>query len=124
VVSGLPGILLRISTTALMKPDPETSEAEAYFPDPVPLPIDGVLDLHGIAHRDVKDVLGEYFAECRKVGIFEIRVIHGKGIGERRRMVHQLLETMPDVERFALASASHGAWGATMVYLRPLQFNL
>ncbi len=94
-------------------------EPEDFFPEPVPIPIDGVLDLHGIAHRDVRDVVIEFLAECRKEGILEVRIIHGKGIGERRRMVHQLLEEVPGVERFALAGPLHGAWGATMVYLAP-----
>jgi len=94
------------------------SADENPFNDPVPIPIDGVLDLHGIRPDEVKEVLLEYLSECRRAGIYEVRVIHGKGIGELRRTVHRILEKQPEVERFAEASRSHGGWGATMVYLR------
>jgi DNA-nicking Smr family endonuclease len=91
---------------------------ENPFGDPVPIPIDGVLDLHGIRPRDVKEVLLEYLSECRKAGIFEIRVIHGKGVGEIRRSVHNILKDETGIERMADANRSHGGWGATMVWLK------
>ncbi|MFT4689188.1 MAG: DNA-nicking Smr family endonuclease [Limisphaerales bacterium] len=94
-----------------------SSEDDCPFDDPVPMPIDGELDLHGIRPKDVKEVLLEYLLECRKAEILEVRVIHGKGIGEIRRSVQHILSTAPNVQRFADASRSHGGWGATMVYL-------
>lgn len=94
------------------------STADNPFDGPVPIPIDGVLDLHGIRPQDVKEVLLEYLAECRKAGIYEIRVVHGKGIGEIRRSVQNILASEAGIERIAEASRSHGGWGATMVILR------
>ena len=85
---------------------------------PLELPIDGVLDLHTFRPQDVKEVLLEYLAECRRRGILEVRVIHGKGMGELRRTVHTLLSRFPEVESFAQAGAHHGGWGATIVHLR------
>lgn len=85
---------------------------------PVELPIDGVLDLHTFRPQDVKEVLLEYLAECRQRDIFEVRVIHGKGIGELRRTVHAILSRVPAVESFAQASEHFGGWGATIVHLR------
>lgn len=49
-----------------------SGEDENPFDGPVQIPIDGVLDLHSIRPRDVKEVLLEYLIECRKAGIFEI----------------------------------------------------
>jgi DNA-nicking Smr family endonuclease len=92
---------------------------ECPFDNPVPIPINGELDLHGIRPQDVKEVLLEYLLECRKAGILEVRVIHGKGIGEIRRSVQHILGNAPDIARFADASRSHGGWGATIVYLTP-----
>jgi DNA-nicking Smr family endonuclease len=86
--------------------------------DPIPLPIDGVLDLHGFRPAEVADVVTEYLAACRERGIREVRVIHGKGIGELRRTVQTLLKRLPDVESFADASALYGGTGATIVRLR------
>lgn len=83
------------------------------------LPIDGVLDLHTFKPGDVKELVPEYLAECRKRGILRVRIIHGKGIGNLRRTVHALLEKNPEVESFNLASEPFGGWGATIVHLHP-----
>lgn len=87
--------------------------------EPTRIPIDGVLDLHAFAPADVKEVLLEYVAECRRLGILEVRVIHGKGIGELRRTVHHLLARHPGVLSYALAGAAHGGAGATVLRLHP-----
>ena len=87
---------------------------------PMELPIDGVLDLHTFRPQDVKVVLVEYFSACREKGILEVRVIHGRGIGQLRRTVHVLLGRMPEVERYAVAGEYYGGSGATMVRLKPL----
>jgi DNA-nicking Smr family endonuclease len=82
------------------------------------LPIDGVLDLHTFRPQDVGDLVPAYLEECRSRGIFEVRVIHGKGIGNLKRSVHAILARLPEVESFADASALFGGTGATMVKLR------
>jgi dsDNA-specific endonuclease/ATPase MutS2 len=51
--------------------------------------------------------------------LLEVRVIHGKGIGQLRRTVHALLARQPEVVSYAPASEAFGGWGATMVHLRP-----
>ena len=58
-------------------------------PDPISLPIDGVLDLHTFRPADVGDLVPAYLAECRKRGIYEVRIIHGKGIGVLSWLKHQ-----------------------------------
>jgi len=87
-------------------------------PGPVELPIDGVLDLHTFRPADVKGVVTEYLAACQEKGILQVRIIHGKGIGNLRRTVHALLAKMPEVASFSLAGEHFGSWGATMVNLR------
>jgi len=86
---------------------------------PVPLPIDGVLDLHTFRPQEVKDVVTEYLIECRKRGILRVRIIHGKGIGHLRRTVHAELGRNPLVAEFHLANEHFGGWGATIVQLQP-----
>ena len=87
--------------------------------EPVPVPIDGVLDLHSFRPQDVKDVVTEYLTACRERGILEIRVIHGKGIGQIRQTVHAVLSRLPEVASFSLAGEAFGGAGATIVHLRP-----
>jgi len=87
--------------------------------EPIQLPIDGVLDLHRFQPREVKSLVLDYLAECRARGILRVRIIHGKGIGQLREIVHKLLKEHPDVAEFNLANEHFGGWGATIVHLRP-----
>ncbi len=92
--------------------------------EPVELPIDGVLDLHTFNPREVKDLVPEYLAECRKRGISQVRIIHGKGIGQLRRTVHAILAKHPEVVSFTLDHPQFGGWGATLVQLRKAQADV
>ena len=85
--------------------------------DPVEIPIDGVLDLHTFAPRDVPSVVDEYLWACMQKGILDVRIIHGKGKGVLRRTVHARLEKHPDVAQYQLDDGPSG-WGATMVRLK------
>ncbi len=85
---------------------------------PVRIPIDGVLDLHTFDPREVGELLPEYIRSCRERGIFEVRVIHGKGTGALRGKVHFILRQLAEVSSFRLADEGAGGWGATIVYLK------
>lgn len=87
--------------------------------EPVEIPINGVLDLHTFHPGDVKGLLPEYLHECRKRGIVEVRIIHGRGTGMLRETVHAVLKRRPEVASFKLADETAGSWGATLVLLRP-----
>jgi DNA-nicking Smr family endonuclease len=80
--------------------------------------IEGELDLHTFHPRDIKEVLPAYLAACREKGILEVRVVHGKGIGNLQRTVHALLSRMPEVVSYSLAGEHFGGRGATIVHLR------
>jgi DNA-nicking Smr family endonuclease len=85
---------------------------------PVELPIDGVLDLHTFNPREIGQLVPAYLEECHKRGILEIRIIHGKGIGNLQRTVHAILAKRADVARFGFAGGNFGGIGATIVTLR------
>ena len=87
-------------------------------PDPIDLPIDGVLDLHTFRPHEIKDLVPEYLQACRERDIFRVRIIHGKGIGNLRRTVHSILAKHPHVDSYALAGEAFGGWGATIVHLK------
>ncbi len=82
------------------------------------LPIDGILDLHTFRPGDVKDLVPAYLAECRERGIFQVRIIHGKGTGTLKRTVHSILAKLSEVSSFRTAEEEVGGWGATIVELR------
>ena len=86
-------------------------------PESIELPINGELDLHTFRPADVKDLVPTYLAECRKRGILQVRIIHGKGIGALRETVHAVLRRTPGVGSFGLAPGNAGGWGATIVEL-------
>lgn len=86
--------------------------------EPVQIPINGVLDLHTFKPREIKDLVPDYIQACHEKGIFQLRIIHGKGIGNLRRTVHSILEKHPLVQSFTLDHPQYGGWGATIVHLR------
>ena len=88
--------------------------------DPMEMPISPELDLHTFRPSELGDLVPEYLAACRERGILEVRVIHGKGIGNVKRSVESILGRLEFVERWAPASPLFGGLGATMVHLKPL----
>jgi DNA-nicking Smr family endonuclease len=82
------------------------------------MPIEDVLDLHTFHPRDVPDLIEDYLAECIKLGIYSVRIIHGKGKGIQKRRVQGILQKMPAVGSFRDAPPEAGGWGATLVELK------
>ena len=93
---------------------PETAEV----PEAAELPIDGTLDLHTFRPGEVKELVPEYLSACLERGIFEVRVVHGKGTGTLKRAVEAVLGRDPRVESFRTAGEDGGGWGATLVTLK------
>jgi DNA-nicking Smr family endonuclease len=94
------------------------TSAEMSDAPPVRIPIDGVLDLHAFRAEEVKSLVPEYLEECRRLGIRQVRIIHGKGTGALRRTVQSLLSRNPHVLSFKTADLGGGGWGATEVTLK------
>jgi DNA-nicking Smr family endonuclease len=89
------------------------------FPEPVVLPIEAVLDLHTFSPREVEPLLEDYLAACLEQGLFQVKIIHGKGTGQLKARVRGLLAKHPLVLHLADAEADAGGWGATNVALKP-----
>lgn len=101
--------------------DKESGDEEWYDNEEViVVPIEDELDLHTFSPREVKLVLEDYLAACREKGLLEVRVIHGKGTGQLRAMVHKYLEKDPHVLSFYPARSERGGWGATIVVLKAM----
>ena len=83
----------------------------------VKLPINGTLDLHSFNPRDIKHLIPDYLNECMSHGIYNVRIIHGKGKGILRKSVHSILDKLNCVESYQTADLDSGGWGATLVTL-------
>jgi dsDNA-specific endonuclease/ATPase MutS2 len=92
-------------------------QPENPFPQPVPIPIQDVLDLHAVSPRDVKAVVEEYLIEANRLGFKALRIIHGRGIGVQRELVRAVLAATPCVISYSDAPPEAGGWGATIVTL-------
>jgi dsDNA-specific endonuclease/ATPase MutS2 len=86
--------------------------------EPIRIPITEVFDLHSVQPKEVKEVVEAYLEEARRLGFRKVRIIHGRGIGVQRRIVHAVLDRTPFVTSYADAPPEAGGWGATVVTLR------
>jgi DNA-nicking Smr family endonuclease len=91
---------------------------ESPFSEPVVLPIEDSIDLHPFSPKDIPSVVEEYLEQCRRAGISEVRIIHGRGKGIQRQIVRSILEKHPLVLSFKDAPPESGGWGSTVVVFR------
>ena len=81
------------------------------------IPIDGILDLHMFSPKEAASVVDEYLRACIEKGIYDVKIIHGKGKGILRRTVHAILAKHPLVLDFNLDTGP-SQWGASTVRLK------
>ncbi len=86
--------------------------------EPVRIPITDVFDLHSVRPKEVEEVVEAYLEEARNMGLKNIRIIHGRGIGVQRRIVRAVLARTAYVTSYGDAPEQAGGWGATIVTLR------
>jgi DNA-nicking Smr family endonuclease len=84
----------------------------------IQISIEDWIDLHTFSPKEISYLLEDYLTECQKKGFVEVRIIHGKGKGVQRSIVHSFLKKSPLVESFRDAPLEAGSWGATIAILR------
>jgi len=111
--------------TVARRPGPGPDDIDADLldeagpaPDAVAPPLTDELDLHAFQPRDCADVVAEYLLAAQDAGLPRVRIVHGKGTGALRRIVHGVLDRHPAVRGYRLAG-DRGGWGATVVELQP-----
>jgi DNA-nicking Smr family endonuclease len=87
----------------------------------VRIPIEDWIDLHTFPPKEITSLLEEYLLECQKKGFKEVRIIHGKGKGIQRSIVHSFLKKSPLIESFKQAPTEAGSWGGTIAVLKKTQ---
>lgn len=91
---------------------------DSPFNEPVVLPIEDSIDLHAFSPKDIPNVVEEYLQQCRRAGLYEVRIIHGRGKGVQRQIVRSILENLPWVLSFSDSPPESGGWGSTLVALK------
>lgn len=81
--------------------------------EPVELPIEDSIDLHAFHPSDIPDLIEEYLFQAALKGYREVRIIHGRGIGVQRSIVHAILKNHPRVLLFRDA-ADRGSTTVTL----------
>ena len=82
--------------------------------DPVEVPIEDWIDLHSFQPHEVASVVEEYLYQALQRRFRLVRIIHGRGIGVQREIVHSILRRHPRVESFC-DTADRGATVVTLV---------
>ena len=107
-------------------PGPDDIDADLLDDSDPPAPDDAAtppltdeLDLHAFQPRDCADFVAEYLEAAQGAGLPRVRIVHGKGTGALRRIVHGVLDGHPAVRSYRLAGDHGGGWGATVVELLP-----
>ena len=78
-------------------------------------------------HKFIKDkekarkIIDLFLDDMLSKGHTTVRIIHGKGKGDFRKMIHSYLEKHELVEGFTLCDVMHGGSGATFVHLRKIK---
>jgi len=81
--------------------------------EPVEVPIEDWIDLHTFLPAEIADVVGEYLHQALLRQFPVVRIVHGRGIGVQRSIVHSILSKHPCVVSFSDTPDR----GATVVWL-------
>lgn len=75
------------------------------------------IDLHRLTVEEAIPKLDDFLHAAFQVGLYQVRVVHGKGSGVLRQEVGRYLSKHPLVRSHRLADRYHGGIGATQVEL-------
>ena len=78
------------------------------------LPPSGELDLHHFNPSEIIEVVEEFIWSCKDQHLPSGAIIHGKGTGSLRELVHAKLGADSRVREYALAGPN---WGKTIFFL-------
>lgn len=97
----------------------KTKIKEAKIPTPprqfAKTGVSSSLDLRGMRADECLAALDEFLSDSILAGIEILTIIHGKGTGALREVVHQSLKHNPSVKSFRLGELVEGGAGATIV---------
>ena len=81
-------------------------------------PTSSRLDLRGFRGEEAVNEVAHFIDEALVSGLNELEIIHGKGEGILRKLIHEYLQNRPEVRHFELAPWEQGGPGCTLVTLK------
>ena len=76
------------------------------------------LDIRGFRGDEAVDALMHYLDNAVARGMQQVEIVHGKGEGILKKLVHEHLEKRQEVKKFEIAPWEHGGPGCTLVELK------
>jgi len=76
------------------------------------------LDVRGKRGEEALDLVRHYIDDAILINIREVKILHGKGFGILRTMIHGYLKTLPEIKQFHDEHIERGGQGITVVILK------
>lgn len=76
------------------------------------------IDVRGKRGEEAVELVRQYIDDAILLNIHEVRILHGKGFGILRTMIHEYLRTVTEISRFQDEHIERGGHGITVVILK------
>ena len=73
------------------------------------------IDVRGKRGEEALDIVKQYIDDAVLLSISEVRILHGKGYGILRSLIHDYLSTIPEIKSFKDEHIERGGHGITVV---------
>lgn len=74
------------------------------------------IDIRGKKADEAHELIARYLDQAILLRVKQVRILHGKGDGVLRNILHAYLRDMPEVEKYEDESLERGGHGVTLVY--------
>ena len=76
--------------------------------------VSGELDIHGLRAAEAADEVRKYLDNAVLAGLPSVRILHGRGTGALRQIVHEALQEYPYIANYQYAPFDEGGEGVTV----------
>ena len=76
------------------------------------------LDVRGKRGEEALEMVRQYIDDAILLNIREVRILHGKGYGILRNLIHEYLQSIPEIIQFKDEHIERGGHGITIVILK------
>ena len=76
--------------------------------------VSGELDIHGMRAAEAADEVRKYLDNAVLAGLPSVRILHGRGTGALRQIVHEALQEYPYIANYQYAPFNEGGEGVTV----------